>query len=584
MILQSLVSLYETLVEQGKVDRPGWSKIEVSYGLELDEQGTLVRIVSLKQPLKDGKCMKPKKSLPIHDVRTSGIKANFLCDKSEYFFGKKAKGNDKRSKECFAACRELHLSVLSDVHTEGGEAIKAFFEKWIPDNTENELSRIGTSDGVIKDILKNDVNLVFMPLGAFASEDSEICSEWQKYSGNSYTSDTSNAVYHRCLVTGEVAPVETVHPQIKGVRGTDRTYAPLISFNFPSSESYEKSKGMNAHVSKYAAFAYTTALNYLLEKNKQINFFGDTTVVCWAEDNEDIYGDFFNFAINGTSDSVSEAEVWDVIGKLAQGKPVNWGNIPINPDNNFYILGLSPSTQRISVRFFLQNKFGKFMENSLRHEENMKITAPLKDKREHVSLGAVLSETVNQKSKSRSAKPQLAGDVIYSVLTGTKYPETLFDNVMIRINADREINRNRAAIIKAYLLKNHENISREALQVELNEKCDVQAYILGELFALLEEIQQKASGDNLNSTIKDSYFTAASSTPAMIFPTLLDLAQNHLKKIGGTDKDRYHNELKSLLSRINEELPARMTLQEKGVFQIGYYHKTQYRFKPKEDK
>ena len=43
---------------------------------------------------------------------------------------------------------------------------------------------------------------------------------------------------------------------------------------------------------KYAAFAYTAALNHLLADRNNVQLIGDTTVVCWAEGADPAYQAF----------------------------------------------------------------------------------------------------------------------------------------------------------------------------------------------------------------------------------------------------------------------------------------------------
>ena len=54
--------------------------------------------------------------------------------------------------------------------------------------------------------------------------------------------------------------------RIKGVIGAQSSGAALVSFNASAFESYGKEQSYNAPVGKYAEFAYTTALNYLLSE------------------------------------------------------------------------------------------------------------------------------------------------------------------------------------------------------------------------------------------------------------------------------------------------------------------------------
>lgn len=583
MVLQSLVDLYEVLARKGKVDRLGWCKVKVSYGLILDKDGNLTNVISLKVPDSKGKKeIAQNINLPMQVKRAVNIASNFLCDTSSYIFGCDKKGKPERSKKCFETAKELHNNILADVSSDAVKSILNFFENWQIDKTEEVLKEIGCSESVITDILKNGPNLVFMPLGEYATDYPEICNAWDAY----YNKSEKDSGL--CLVTGENLPIARLHPSVKGVRGGQSMGTSLVSFNAPAFESFEKKQGQNSPVSEYAAFAYTTALNYLLSEKNYVNFAGDTTIVCWTNDDNEGYQDIMT-DIFGGNDDVKQKDLWEAVKKLSQGQTVQWNENHINPQNRFYVLGLSPNAARLSVRFFLQNTFGEFMKNVQMHDEQMSIVVPDFIKDSHFPVWKILRETVNQNSKNKSAKPQLAGDLIYSILTGYKYPATLYNNIMIRIKAERDVSIERDAIrtstIKAFLIRNYPEY-KEELTVKLNFECTDQAYILGRLFSLLEDIQSVAN-PTINATIKDRYFTSASSTPAVVFPMLIDLAQKHLKKIK-IDKPGMcitkQRELTELISMLDEELPSRMTMQEKGVFQIGYYHQTQYRFTKKEDK
>lgn len=68
-----------------------------------------------------------------------------------------------------------------------------------------------------------------------------------------------------------------------------------------------------------------------------------------------------------------------------------------------------------------------------------------------------------------------------------------------------------------------------------------------------------------------------------MFPTLLRLAQSHLSKLGGPGI-YYDKLITKLLSCVTQSYPARLTLQDQGIFQLGYYHQKQQLFTKKEDK
>lgn len=584
MVITSLVNLYETLAAKQKVDKSGWCKVRVSYGLDIDINGKLKGVISIKIPDKKGKKeIAAPVSVPMQLKRSSNVSPNFLCDTSSYFLGRDNKDKPKRSRQCFEESQKLHSDILKNCNCDEAKAILNFYKNWDIDNTENYLKEIGCNDSIITDILKSGANLMFFPLGKYAVDISEICKLWDDFY-NSAESDEGI-----CMVTGKKLPIAKIHPAIKGIRGAQSMGTTLVAFNAEAFESYGKHQGYNSPISEYAAFAYSTALNYLLSESDYVSSFGDTTVVCWTEDVNEACQDIMAKIYGSNDNKISQDKLWSAVNKLSEGQHINWNNIPIDPDNKFYILGLSPNAGRVSVRFFLQNTFGKFMKNIVKHEKEMEIVTPKFIENSHFPVWKLLLETVNSKSKNKIVKPQLAGDLVYSILTGYKYPETLFNGIMNRISAERDVSSERSTIrssvIKAYLLRNYPQY-KEVLTVELNENCTNQAYVLGELFSVLEEIQS-AANPQINTTINDRYFTSASSTPALVFPLLIDLSQNHLKKLKISNPGYSVNlqkKLTELMSKITEELPSRMNMQEKGIFQLGYYHQKQRRFTKKEEK
>ena len=111
------------------------------------------------------------------------------------------------------------------------------------------------------------------------------------------------------------------------------------------------------------------------------------------------------------------------------------------------------------------------------------------------------------------------------------------------------------------------------------------AYRLGRLFAVLERIQEAALSRDLNSTIVDKYYGAASSVPFTVFPRLLAGCQNHLSRLR-KDKPGYAEILKrdlgEVMNGLDGEFPKHMTIEAQGRFAIGYYHQKQHYFTAKE--
>ncbi|MCD8366763.1 MAG: type I-C CRISPR-associated protein Cas8c/Csd1 [Clostridiales bacterium] len=583
MILQALTEYYDALLDRGEISPPGWDDAaKVSFGLELAEDGTLVQVIPYQRTVQQGKKEKLLTNrlmrVPAHVKRTVGIAANFLCDTSSYLLGADAKGKPKRSIECFLDCKGLHQRLLTGVDTPAARAILAFFDRWQPEQAADHplLSPIW------KD-LTGGANLIFCFGMEPVTADTAICRAWQQH----YSAGAEDAETGQCLVTGEVSPIAKLHPSIKGVRGASTMGASLVSFNAPAFESYGHTQGGNAPVGEYAAFAYTTALNALLADNEHCQVIGDTTVVCWAQHGEPAYQSVGMMGLFGAAPGIDDRDLSAALHKLAQGEPISWDNVTLSPEEHFYFLGLAPNAARLSVRFFLRDSFGSFMEHLEQHYRDIAIIRPAYDTRENIPLWQLLNETVNQNSRTKSASPQLTGDVLRAILSGAPYPATLLNGAELRIRAEREVTRGRAAIIKAYYLRfSHPDCPKEILQMELNETSTNVAYTLGRMFSVYEQIQQ-AANPNINATIKDKYFNAASATPATVFPLLGNLAAKHQRVLARDSKGAAVNlerKLQSLSTIIGDAYPTRLNLQQQGSFQLGYYFENQARYQKKEEK
>lgn len=189
--------------------------------------------------------------------------------------------------------------------------------------------------------------------------------------------------------------------------GAQAAGAALVSFNAPAFCSYGHEQGANAPVSEYAAFAYTTALNLLLADRNCCQRIGDTTIVCWAENAAPTYSNAMLMFFCGGAEArgVSESDLAAALKALSQGRPVSFLDDNLDPNQNFYVLGISPNAARLSVRFFLRNSFGQFAKNLQDHADRLSITRPAFDKRENLSVWALAQETVNQRSRDKIHRP-----------------------------------------------------------------------------------------------------------------------------------------------------------------------------------
>ena len=572
MILQALTQLYEDLAARGDIARPGWSQAKISYALCLGEDGSLIQVIPQLVPEQVGKktVLRPQKmELPAAVTRSSGVLPNFLWDNSSYLLGVDGKGKPERSLECFRACARLHHELLDRVESAAAKAVLAYFDSWQSEQADQHSALADCWEELMK-----GANLVFRVNGGFVQEDPLIQAAWNEYYCRSEGEKT------QCLVTGRQDVPEPVHPNIKGVAGAQSSGAAIVSFNAPAFCSYGKEQSLNAPVGKYAAFAYTSALNYLLADRDNVQRIGDATVVCWAEGADPVYRKYSGALLFGEAppQGITNDTLRAAVKRLADGLPCE--ELNLDPNRTFYILGLSPNAARLSVRFFYRNTLGAIMKNVNDHYARMEIVGNLFPV---TPLWAMLRETVNLHTTDKSPSPVMSGAVARAIFSGTRYPASLLEATMLRIRAERDITPGRAAILKAYYLKNpNSQCPEEVLHVSLNENSTNIPYTLGRLFAVYEAVQERAN-PGINATIKDKYFNSAASTPATIFPILDNLCQKHLRKLDTGLRIYYDKQITQLKNILGETNPLRLTLPEQGSFNLGYYHQKQSIYTKKEE-
>ncbi len=590
LILNALFELYERLVADPDIEipRPGYCVANAAVALEISKDGRITGAVPLGT--QKGKRTVPLRlNVPDRVKRTSGDIANFLCDNAEYYLGIKGGKTTEAAKRRHELAKALHERILADVDDDGARAVVAFFRNWNPESyaTNEKLLALGET-------LAEGGNIVFRLAGdsRFVHERPAAMRAWESYKGT----DDPEAIMGQCLVTGEYGPVARLHKSISGVAGAKSTGATLVSFNFSATESYGKVQGANSPVGERAAFAYATALNWLTANERHRLLMGDTTVVFWAEragPEENLLLDLFASTVGAyptseadasedgaRNDEESTGRVKSLLERIMRGQDVTEEMATFDRGVRFFVLGLAPNIARISIRFWHVDTFGTLLERVRRHFSDMAMVG--REGERPVTVGRLLLETAPSVDRKReNIPPLLVGPLMRAILEGSMYPQSLYAVIIERIRSDfnnpdnprieRKVTYPRAAYIKAHLKRKArmtgDKAMEEALTEMLNAENKNKGYLLGRLFALLEKAQQDAN-PGINATIKDRYYASASATPGAVFPVLLRLAQHHIAK---SEYGGYVDKLiESILCDL-ESFPTHLTLDEQGLFALGYY-------------
>jgi len=572
MILQALYEYYNRKASDPNsfIAPEGWEWKAIPFRIVINRESKFITIEDTREG--EGRIKRAKSFLvPLAVKRTVGKQANLLWDNLEYALGANPRNRDD-IEERFKLFKERIENEIDLDSTPSAKALLKFLNseplKHIEQNYSAELWQ---------KILEENPFVVFK---IDEENHSCVCDEIRKI----MHIDNTELVDGICLITGEKGNIARLHPTIKGVRGGNTQGGALVSYNLAAYSSYGKKQNYNSPVSKGAAFAYTTALNILLGKDSHNKItIADSTIVFWAEKKteeinpEEIFP--WVIAMQKTEQDDPDAGVNKII-KLVEA--IKTGQLSSELTNHFYVLGLAPNAARISVRFWKAPSVEDFGKNIKQHFEDFEIVHGPKEQK-YLSLYQILSSTALA-YKMDNVPPNLAGNVIESIIDGTPYPQTLMYQCIRRIRAEQNVNRARASILKACL--NRKNRIQKLNQKEITMSLDTNntdvAYRIGRLFATLEKIQEEAN-PGINATIRDRYYGAASSSPVTVFPRLLSLKNSHLKKLSEGRKIYFEKLIGEILSDV-KSFPTNLSLNEQAGFAIGYYHQRQDFFTSKSHK
>lgn len=574
-------------------DTEAYYKQAIDFEILLALDGTVTAIQDLRKPIEGTKrYITPELLLPEQRGNITVIYSYLIEHRREYIFGlEREKGKNsfktipgkagKKSKhDTFC---ERNLPFFEEIDSDICKAYCNFIRTWNPDlQTENEiLLQMGANFDNARFCFGLDGSPEIM-----LHEDPRVKENYQALLLEEQKEKQATQQTGFCSILGERLPICEMHDKLKGIG----SQAKLVSFGKDQTDrnafySYGKSLGYNCNISEKAMKQYTAALNFLLADNGHHKNFGDMVVVYFAMKQNDaaecdafslLFGDFASDQ-KETVDQETEKDLNQVYNYAKTGVLKDLSGM--DPDSIFYVAGLTANSSRICTKFVVRNRFGVILEHVAAHQKDIRIL----EKQKPVSMYWIQKQLVSPKSKDAKVPPPLIAGLFASILNGTRYPDALLATVIARVKTDtdetqqKKVNHIRAGLIKGCL---NRKAKKEEITMSLNLDNTNQAYLCGRLFAVLEKIQQDASGGNLNRTIKDSYFSSACSKPATVFPKLIQLSQNHLKKV---EYVLFYQKLcGDIIDQLEDAFPSTLSLDEQGKFIIGYYQQNKALYAKKE--
>lgn len=595
MLIQALSEYYDILAKEGKVVSDAYSAVNVNYIVCLTEDGRIDHLIECD---KNTVAVLPKKS------EKSTICANVVEYRPLYLFGlnyekgvfavEDEKNKTKKSHEDFV---KKTLMFLEGVDTPVVNAFRNFVLTWKPE--EETKNRCLCS----LDKKYSNAKYTFCLAGQVDQplhKDKLLLQKWEAlYKKMEISEDNKRA---QCAVTGKIESIARIHDKIEGLPRGLATGSVLIGFNNPSESSYGNEQSYNSNISEGIMRKYTKAMNYLLSSGNHKKIFDDFTVVHWAMSSKKEDDDIMSMLMfpEQNMDSREIEEMFSVMLKDAKQGRITSERIGavtgIDTNVDYYMIGLKPNSSRIALKFIYRKKAADILLHIAQHQLDLQISETMKP----IPFWALNKELLSPKSKNAKVNPELLTKIFYAAIYGTAYPQAMLSEVIRRIKTDVSsnlntqekngkqqridpLNRTRVGMIKAYINRKSRILyQKEELKMSLDKENQNPAYLCGRLFAVLEKLQQDALGNNLNTTIRDSYFASATSKPAIVFPRLLKLAQSHLKKTSSAIF--YQKLIGEVIDLLGNEFPDTLLLVDQGKFIIGYYHQYQSFFVKKDGK
>ena len=556
MILKALYDYYNRC---DNLPAKGLEEKEIGYLIVIKDDGSFLR---LESRMKDKK--QASRFLVLQTVKRSGKKfvPNYLWDNIEYILG--GPGSSDEKKHTFIKM----VSDLSELKPDS-KTIAAIKEFYANDKVNVSVVK---EDPLWSEMQKSNKNISFLIEGEtkIAAENKDV---W-----NLVLYQKSNDIQKHCLVSSEKGYVARLHSTIKLTKDT----GPIVSFQKGMGyDSYGKEQAYNAPISEEAEFAYTTALNSMLQKGSRNKFMlGTRTFVFWASNNNEASKETEEslFDLLGFSEDTNDDPNANLMKVRKVFESIYSGTLETGLDDKFYILGLAPNSARIAVVYWSETTLKDFAGKILKHFSDMEIQDTRKDKKPYMGIREIIS-SVTLGGKMSDATPNLPESVVKSIFQGLPYPQTLYSACLRRIRAEQKLTITRAAIIKAYL--NRQSNNNKKIDIMLDKDNNNQGYLCGRLFAVLDKIQEDA---NKISSIRERYMNAASATPSAVFATILNLSVHHSEKLEEGRRIYFEKLKQEILDKVSADgFPTHLDLQDQGRFFVGYYHQRQDFFTSKKE-
>lgn len=573
MLLQRLVEYAQSTT----LPPTGYDLVPIHWVVELDSK----RVASPSFiPTFESEKKKDKGKIclaPFRERTSTANRPKLLADNGEYTFGISKEGMKGDRNALAAKFHQQYLELLRDCSSVTGEQrldivlhyLTNWQTEWLPNDFETDSNITFSVDGhwLIADSKIGDYWA--KKFWQFASEDKDEEDEEE-------SSDDLSATEMECHICGISCTPIVRHPfKIKGIpKGQPKGNA-IISANKAAFTSFGLKASLVAPTCGECVEKYAKAANNLLQNEGTHLIVGPFAYIFWTKTPE-------SFAFASVLSKPDAAQVQQLMESVFTGR---FAALDLDKDV-FYAAAFSASVARVAVRDWLETTVGNVKQNLARYFRLQCIIEPDGSGFKPMGLTSIASATVplkQEKPDYNKIPPNVPKALLKCALEGKLLPDWLLYKAVQRIKAEAARlespkhdwrRKSCAALIKMVLASHTNEITQEGNYMEqLDHTNRDTAYLCGRLLGVLESVQYAAL-HKPNSSIIGRFYGTASSAPASVFGPLLRGAQAHLDKLRKTKEGTY-NALQQKLEEVQSGMtafPKTLTLQQQGLFALGYYH------------
>jgi CRISPR-associated protein Csd1 len=363
----------------------------------------------------------------------------------------------------------------------------------------------------------------------------------------------------------------------------------LIGFDKDAFCSFGFRQGENACVSSASMAGYRSGLNELLKRSSVP--VGNARVAFWFKEHvKDIENPLWALlgAPSRVEDLAARQRAIDFL------RSIHTGRVRPLEGNRYYALTLSGARGRVMVRGWMEGSFESLASSITGWFTDLQITSLTGDScAPPPSLKGLSDKCLSLRSQRSKDQKQpdderrrFSQPLLHAALTGAGLSDVLPLRILSCLRPelssadsgqeDAPLQPNRFAVLRAYLVRffrERGDISMsDAITPSLNPDLPSAAYHCGRILAILAALQKRALGA-VGAGVIQRYYASASTNPGLVFGRLIKNAQYHIEKLGPDGSGYLEFLLAQTMTCVSPKgFPQVLSLQEQGLFGLGYYH------------